>query len=278
MIGSINGFKVLLISALSSFFAISANAQFSAKKPDNSIISISTPDRIIIRATDKSIVDATSIVILRTVSDSVEYTQEDKKLMAQFEQIKKEAKDPTNLRNVSSSFNFKRSIELPDTLFIAASPDSMHKSHYCWLIKAKVGNFYQLEDNSVLKGYNYKYEVLAFDENGQLINKEVSVKARLRDNYVEKTTIESISISHQPGEQAVTLSWDLNYSPEYLGAVIYRSNTEEEFMQPLSGMLQQSHFTDNSVVLGQTYYYQIRVFSSPALISRSKPVKVYITP
>lgn len=253
-------------------------AQFSAKKNDISAISISTPDRIIIRATDKAITDAASIIVLRSMLDSIDYTTEDLKLISLFEKIKKDAKSNNTIKTSSANFTVKKSHDLPDTLFVANAQDSSDISQNCWLIKAQVGSFYQLEDNAAQRGFNYNYEILAFDKEGKLINNETIVKARLRDNYVEKTTIESISISHQPGEQAVTLSWDLNYSPEYLGAVIYRSNTEEEFMQPLSGMMQQNHFTDNSVVLGQTYFYQIRVFSSPALISRSKPVKVYVTP
>jgi uncharacterized protein len=128
-------------------------------------------------------------------------------------------------------------------------------------------------DRNVGAGIRYSYYITAVDSAG---NQSLPSNILLGFNNFSliKKGPQDLKITYRAEKKEVRLSWKQENSENISGFVIYRKDNESEAMVPLGSNAGSPEYSDKSILPGNTYYYQVRVYDRSGAISKSEIIKI----
>ena len=129
------------------------------------------------------------------------------------------------------------------------------------------------KDSDIRSAATYMYYLKAVDSSG---NKSLS--SNIEKGYTRFSSLEApkeFKGKYNKSKKAVLLSWKATES-ELTSFVIYRSDKEIGALKPLSGKLMEHTYSDSSVISGNTYVYQIRLYDTSGNTIQSQVIKITI--
>lgn len=130
-------------------------------------------------------------------------------------------------------------------------------------------------DKGLQEGRLYRYSLTATDSSGNTSSQArplaVQLVATIHPDALKAAGLTAV---YDKRNKQIQLRWIRPQETAIQGFVVYRRQ-ETTNWQPLSGMLNETKFSDADVKSGQTYYYEVRTYANGAVAS-SQPVKTTI--
>ena len=126
-------------------------------------------------------------------------------------------------------------------------------------------------DRTVQPGMAYSYVLKAFDSIGNVSEPSVPHQVRLKPQNLEDIP-EELKLKHNRRRQHNLITWNYSTHAGLLGFVIYRGIDRGQ-MKPLTGVLEDQHFTDKDVTDTVGYYYQVRSYDQNGSVDQSEIIE-----
>ncbi len=131
-------------------------------------------------------------------------------------------------------------------------------------------------DRMALPNTKNNYYVIAIDSSGNQSEKSDIHSAQLNIKEIAELEFKNITASYKSKKKAVQLNWTVKTDGKLKGFVVYRKVYEHSKLKPISGLIQDPEFLDKKIKAGETYEYQVRVFTESNDIIKSETKKMII--
>jgi fibronectin type 3 domain-containing protein len=133
-------------------------------------------------------------------------------------------------------------------------------------------------DKQAESGIKYSYCIKAIDESGLQSNYSNVFKGKLAEAIPNiKPSNLQVKVNHK--KKLAKITWTASEEEEMnVGYTVYRKNGKSA-IQPISGLLTDTKFTDSGLLKGEQYTYEIRAYSKmgDVLKSEQKTIEIKLT-
>ncbi len=130
-------------------------------------------------------------------------------------------------------------------------------------------------DQNYSPGEQYYYKMLAEDQVGNRSAFSNIQPITTKEPIPEGFPPSNFSSKYRKKDKSVTLTWELPKEAKPTGIIVYRQENDNRFF-PLSPLLQNNEYKDESTEPGNTYAYKARVFYDKGVKVESEVLRVSI--
>jgi len=137
-------------------------------------------------------------------------------------------------------------------------------------------DIFKFTDRNSSVGTKYFYYITAMDDTGNESEPSNIYTVTNQNAQTTASLISNAKAEYLESRNEVVVSWDVERSSDFKGIVIYRRKGEDGF-SPLTGLMQDSKYTDKQIRKGSTYYYEVRSYTESGVVAKSDLLQASIT-
>jgi len=135
---------------------------------------------------------------------------------------------------------------------------------------------YQFTDKETKNGLVYYYILTAIDSTKNISSPSVPFLGAIKEpEQTDSSSIKKVSITYNSKKKAIRIKWKVSEEDEYKGCVIYRKEAEKPF-KSITGLIKKHEFFDENIKVGETYFYQIRIYENNGKVYKSEIIEIKI--